>query len=209
MCSASHDKQWLEEFVIQITVLNDREFSLAKQKLNSIQEGSRIENELYNFTQTNFSTYGCWTRIAQMAATPCDVPGPNPGTVSKIKVLFLEIDSFWKLPQLSKRTCDYFTKINIIHREYSACFRIFRHVSNAGFLSPRRFVKFTSPLVQQHVVSHTHHASYIFHVSSGDCTTVEMNAIEQTLNDSCFLSVFLGFRIPNPITGLSGWRTPD
>jgi len=38
MCSASLDKQWLEEFVPQITVLNDREFSIVKQKSNSIQE---------------------------------------------------------------------------------------------------------------------------------------------------------------------------
>ena len=38
ICSASLDKQWPEEFVLQITVLNDREFSKAKQKSNSIQE---------------------------------------------------------------------------------------------------------------------------------------------------------------------------
>jgi len=29
ICSASLDKQWLEEFVLQITVLNDREFSMT------------------------------------------------------------------------------------------------------------------------------------------------------------------------------------
>jgi len=38
ICSASLDKQWLEEFVLQITVLNDREFLIATQKSNSIQE---------------------------------------------------------------------------------------------------------------------------------------------------------------------------
>ena len=38
MCSASLDKQWHKEFVPQITVLNNREFSIAKQKSHSIQE---------------------------------------------------------------------------------------------------------------------------------------------------------------------------
>jgi len=38
ICSASLDKKWLEEFVLQMTVLNDREFLIAKQKSNSIQE---------------------------------------------------------------------------------------------------------------------------------------------------------------------------
>jgi len=38
ICSAYLDKQWLEEFVLQTNVLNDREFSIAKQKSNSIQE---------------------------------------------------------------------------------------------------------------------------------------------------------------------------
>jgi len=38
ICSASLDKQGLDEFVLQITVLNDREFSIAKQKSNSFQE---------------------------------------------------------------------------------------------------------------------------------------------------------------------------
>jgi len=38
ICSASLDKQLLEEFVPQITVWNDREFSIAKQDSNSIQE---------------------------------------------------------------------------------------------------------------------------------------------------------------------------
>jgi len=38
ICSASLDKQRPEEFVLQITVLNDREFLIAKQKSNSIQE---------------------------------------------------------------------------------------------------------------------------------------------------------------------------
>jgi len=37
-CSASLNKQRFEGFVLQITVLNDREFSIAKQKSNSIQE---------------------------------------------------------------------------------------------------------------------------------------------------------------------------
>ena len=38
ICSASLDEQWPEEFVLQITVSNDREFSKAKHKSNSIQE---------------------------------------------------------------------------------------------------------------------------------------------------------------------------
>ena len=38
ICSASLNKESLEEFVLQVTVLNDRKFSIAKQKSNSIQE---------------------------------------------------------------------------------------------------------------------------------------------------------------------------
>ena len=40
MCSASLDKEWLEEFVLQLI-----EFSIAKQKSNSIQDGLHRESK--------------------------------------------------------------------------------------------------------------------------------------------------------------------
>jgi len=211
ICSASLDKQWLEEFALQITVLNDREFSIATQKSNSIQEletpGLHPESksdllteklEFYWFAwirkKTNFtSEYGfqpysdhCKTRfvgthqnvtgaehpsrienkmfylenkifyllhtnsqicIAQAAATPpeeSEVFCSNLGIVTKMHVLF-----FWdwlvlKIPQLSKRTCDRFVKMNYI---VLFCLYPISAVRHQGLLCPKRIAVLTSPTV--------------------------------------------------------------
>jgi len=54
----SLDKQWLHKFVLQITVLNDREFSIAKQKLNSIQELARRKPLVYTVNRSQI----CWQK---------------------------------------------------------------------------------------------------------------------------------------------------
>ena len=51
-------KQWFNDFVLQMTVLNDREFSIAKQKSNSIQELARRKHLVY----TGNRNLICWKK---------------------------------------------------------------------------------------------------------------------------------------------------
>jgi len=66
VCFASLDKHWLEEFVLQITDLNDREFSIAKQKSNSIQEletpGLHRESKSDLLTENSIFFWFAWIR---------------------------------------------------------------------------------------------------------------------------------------------------
>ena len=100
--------------------------------------------------------------------------------------IVLKNNSFRKLPQLSKRMCDYFSK-------KPGCFWVFSmfqqgnrsldsqtsgnpHYSLDHWFSIWLLTRFQSAL-------------YLIHVSSGDFTTVEMNAVERTLNNSCSQSL--------------------
>jgi len=103
-----------------------------------------------------------------------DVPCSNLGRIPKTNFVLFEIDSFWKLSQLSKYTCDYSTKKNTQGKKF--CLFICTAI---------RLERGTS----DPPVIHVHNDSYWSHVSSSHFTTVEMNAIERTLNNSCSQSL--------------------
>jgi len=89
-------------------------------------------------------------------------------------------DSFRKLHQLSKRTCDYFSKTNKqkLKNFLIPCDLI------AGLLDVDHSKLLTGQLSSILFLSTQTNALYLSHVSSGDFTTVEY-AIERTLNNSC------------------------
>ena len=57
----SLDKQWLEEFVLQITVLNDRRISIAKQKSDS--RATQELDQQYHLVHTGNRSLICWQQI--------------------------------------------------------------------------------------------------------------------------------------------------
>jgi len=60
-------KQWLGEFVLKKNVLNDREFSIAKQKSNSIQELARRKHLVY----TGNRNLICWKKCLKFFWLAC------------------------------------------------------------------------------------------------------------------------------------------
>jgi len=57
----SLDKQWLEEFVLQITVLNDRRISMTKQKSDSW--ATQELDWQYHVVRTGNRSLICWQKI--------------------------------------------------------------------------------------------------------------------------------------------------
>jgi len=130
-----------------------------------------------------------WTTIARLAgrqAAHIEAPGSKHRDENNF-FYFLKNDSFRKLPELSKRKCDYFSKTD---KQYLSFFSVYR----LGTWSRDPRIPGRSNYSLDHWCSilflpSYKRASYLFHVSSSDFTTVEMNAIARTLNNSCSQSL--------------------
>ena len=161
------------------------------QHITGAEHPSRIENMIYVHTQTRTrSNCECWSTIAQVAATPSedkDVPGLNPGMELTTHVLcgnwlVLKIASTFK------------THVRLLNKNKSHFYTIFclfpctpvRLEHGTPLSQTTRSTPWSTGVTS---VDKTRNATYLFHVSSGDFTTVEMNAIERTLDTSCSQSL--------------------
>jgi len=114
---------------------------------------------------------------------------PDSNIVTGREGVFWKSNLFRKLLRLSKRTCDYFSKMKQWFETLHISVYRYRTRSRDSLTSirPNHSLDHWCSIL---FLSTIQNALYLSHFTSGDFTTVEINAaIEQTLNNSCSQSL--------------------